>query len=334
MERHNSNDGKRKERFGILPNSNRTGATAPIPHHRDQQLLDNRLFRAFMAAAETENFTLAAKKTFMTQSGISQHIAKLEKQVGLPLFKRVAKRVTLTSSGVRLKKYIEDHSTKTMSFLDELRESYDGLAGSASFAMPMSCLSLPQFLSLLERRRDYPFINLNVKIALPYDIIRMVLEDKVDFGLVTRKSDHPNLSFSAFCQEEYVLSAACADMLIDVEATKIDKLAWIAYPGVDAYFERWRRYHFPRRKDLEFLSLPIPGSIDAIEGAKEMVRLGMGISIFPRHCIESLLADNRLSEFKTQKAPLLNNIYIVSLKKHVYPKVVRQIMAWLTETER
>ncbi|OYZ11959.1 MAG: hypothetical protein B7Y39_19090 [Bdellovibrio sp. 28-41-41] len=45
--------------------------------------IDTRLFKAFLAAAIAENFTQAAEKAGMTQSGISQHIAKLEEQVGV-----------------------------------------------------------------------------------------------------------------------------------------------------------------------------------------------------------------------------------------------------------
>ncbi len=334
MERPKSNDSRRKESFILRANPTRPGVTPDIAHHQEQQFLDNRLFRAFMAAAETENFTLAAKRTFMTQSGISQHIAKLEKQVGLPLFKRVAKRVTLTHTGVHLKKFIEEQYAMTVSFLEELRKEYDGIAGSVSFAMPMACLSLPHFRLLLAKRRQYPMINLNVKLALPYDIIRIVLEDKVDFGVVARKSDHPNLVFTALCQEEYVLSAASPDTLADIVVKNINQQAWIAYPGVDTYFECWRKCHFPRRKDLDFLSLPIAGSTDAIEGAKEMVRLGMGVSVFPRHSIENLLADNQLYEFRTRKAPASNTLYIVSLKNNAYPQAVRQVMAWLVNADK
>ncbi|MEJ2621486.1 MAG: hypothetical protein P8163_14845 [Candidatus Thiodiazotropha sp.] len=63
----------------------------------------------------------------------------------------------------------------------------DGIAGSVSFAMPMACLSLLHFRLLLATSRQYPMINLNVNLALPEDIIRMVLEDKAGFGVVVKK---------------------------------------------------------------------------------------------------------------------------------------------------
>ncbi|MGD8911169.1 MAG: LysR family transcriptional regulator [Candidatus Thiodiazotropha sp.] len=329
MRQSKSIDIKGQEALSIPPNPAPLKDTFIRPSQREQPFLDSRLFRAFMAAAETENFTFAAEKTFMTQSGISQHIAKLENQIGLPLFKRVAKRITLTNTGKRLKKHIEAQNNETENFLSELREEYYGMTGSVNFVMPSSCLLLPNFLLLLSRRKQQPLITLNVKIAPSHDIVRMVSEDQVDFGLSTRKTDHPNLVFKAFSQEEYVLVASSPKALDGINVNNVYKFPCIAYPGVDVFFNGWLKHHFPNQKNLDFLSLPISGTIDSIEGAIRMVREGIGISIFPKHCIENLLIDKQLFEFKTQTPPLINNLYIVSLRNYAYPLAVRQVMLWL-----
>jgi DNA-binding transcriptional LysR family regulator len=295
-----------------------------------QHFLDNRLFRAFMAAAETENFTSAAKLTFMTQSGISQHIAKLEKQVGLPLFKRVAKRVTLTKTGRQLKKYIEENSTQTESFLDQLHEDHNGIAGPVSFAMPPSFLALFQYLVLLEQSRQHPKLTLHIKLIPSHSIAQMVLDDQIDFGLVSNKLNHPSLTYNTFYQEEYVLAASSDKVLNNINATNIHLQHYIAYPSIDTYFNSWLKYHFPRRKKtLDYLSLPISGSINSIEGAIAMVQLGIGISVFPKHCINNLLMSKQLYEFRTKRPPLKNNLYIVSLRDYAYPQAIRKVMTWL-----
>jgi DNA-binding transcriptional LysR family regulator len=328
MRQSKSTEAQGRQALSIPPNPALSRETLNRPSQREQQLLDSRLFKAFMAAAETENFTFAAKQTFMTQSGISQHIAKLEGQIGLPLFKRVAKRITLTNAGQRLKKYIESLNAETEIFLSQLREEYYGTTGLVNLAMPSSCLLLPNFLLLLNRRKEYPLITLNVKLAPSHDIIPMVLEDQVDFGLSTSKADHPNLVFKAFSQEEYVLTAASPKAFDEINANNIYKLPCILYPGVDVSFNRWLKHHFPKQKKIDFLSLPISGAIDSIEGAIRMVREGIGISVFPRHCIENQLMTKQLFEFRTEKAPLINRIYIVSLRNYAYPIAVRQVMTW------
>ncbi|MCX7781548.1 MAG: LysR family transcriptional regulator [Negativicutes bacterium] len=56
----------------------------------------------FIAVAEEENFTAAAKKLNLTQPTVSFHIDSLEKQFGCPLVTRTSKGVTLTPYGRRL----------------------------------------------------------------------------------------------------------------------------------------------------------------------------------------------------------------------------------------
>ena len=55
--------------------------------------------RAFEAAARHENFTLAAAELGMTQAAVSYQIRLLEERLGLPLFVRSKRRVTLSDAG-------------------------------------------------------------------------------------------------------------------------------------------------------------------------------------------------------------------------------------------
>ena len=66
----------------------------------------------FIKTAEVLHFTKAAELCFVTQSGLSQQIKKLEEELGLPLFKRIGKKVQLTEAGsvflVHAKKVVEN----------------------------------------------------------------------------------------------------------------------------------------------------------------------------------------------------------------------------------
>src|SRR4051812_49996573 len=55
--------------------------------------------RVFEAAARHENFTLAAAELGLTQAAVSYQIRLLEERLGLPLFIRSKRRVTLSEAG-------------------------------------------------------------------------------------------------------------------------------------------------------------------------------------------------------------------------------------------
>ncbi|UPZ17005.1 LysR substrate-binding domain-containing protein [Flavobacterium humidisoli] len=66
----------------------------------------------FIKTAEVLHFTKAAELCFVTQSGLSQQIKKLEEELALPLFKRIGKKVQLTEAGsvflIHAKKVVEN----------------------------------------------------------------------------------------------------------------------------------------------------------------------------------------------------------------------------------
>jgi len=55
--------------------------------------------QVFLAAAEAENFSEAARKLHLTQPAVSQQIQTLEKRLQLELFERDGRRITLTEAG-------------------------------------------------------------------------------------------------------------------------------------------------------------------------------------------------------------------------------------------
>ena len=61
--------------------------------------LNSLWLKSFTVLCEERHFTRAAERLNMTQPGMSQHIAKLEEQLGVPLVERDAPGFALTDAG-------------------------------------------------------------------------------------------------------------------------------------------------------------------------------------------------------------------------------------------
>ena len=64
-------------------------------------VLNEALVRSFLTLARTRNVTEAARQLYMSQQGVSKHIAKVEEEMGFPLFIRSHRSVSLTAEGER-----------------------------------------------------------------------------------------------------------------------------------------------------------------------------------------------------------------------------------------
>jgi DNA-binding transcriptional LysR family regulator len=60
--------------------------------------MEIRQLKAFLAIAEARTFTAAAQRVHYTQAALSMQIKQLEKEVGVPLFVRMPRRVVMTEA--------------------------------------------------------------------------------------------------------------------------------------------------------------------------------------------------------------------------------------------
>lgn len=87
--------------------------------------------KVFEAAARHENFTLAASELGMTQAAVSYQIRLLEERLGVPLFLRSKRRVTLTEAGRRV-------AAPVSSALDGIAEAFSGLVDDDESVLSIS----------------------------------------------------------------------------------------------------------------------------------------------------------------------------------------------------
>ena len=301
---------------------------------RDYDRLDPTLFRAFMAAAEAENFTKAAKNIAMTQSGVSQHIAKLEEQLGVSLFKRVNKLVLITDAGRLLASHIERYLDETDAFYESLQKGAALLSGLVTYAMPESCMLAPHLAMMLRKRfKEHPAIDLRISIQANSDIVTGILTGKLDFGFVTKTFAIAGLKIVPFCEEEFVLISPKGLLNHGATLDEIVDAGFVSYPGMDLYFDAWQEYHFPRVRKRLADAVGVRGFIDDIRGAVTMVSEQVGCSIIPKHCAREELMNGTLIEIhpNVKQSPVKNTIFLATVDNDRPTKRAQRVIEWFLE---
>ena len=92
----------------------------------------------FLAAAEEKNFTHAARKLYISQQSLSGHIAKLEEELGVPLFER-GPELKLTYAGERLVLIDRQICSLEQEILRETGEISDRRRGRLRLGISYTC---------------------------------------------------------------------------------------------------------------------------------------------------------------------------------------------------
>lgn len=296
------------------------------------ELLDPSLFRAFMAAVETLNFTKAAEQSAMTQSGVSQHIAKLEAQLNTQLFIRVNREVHLTGAGRILANYIEGYKDQLDMLFESMSQEAREFQGLVTYAMSPTCLHSHHLDLMLAKRQSHPNIELKILLRTSDVVEKLLLEGAIDFGFLTQKTENPAIHLAPFCEEEYVLVGPSQGNLEALSLKIIAALPFVSYPGMEVFFRTWFRAH-QVKKEVVYPVLRIKGSIENIAGAMTLVRHGVGYSVFPLHCIEAEIMQGnvQIQKIANERCKAKNSIFIASIAGHNLTRRAELVKSWFLD---
>ena len=240
--------------------------------------MDVRELRSFSVAARLRSISRAAEQLEIGQPTVSTHIKKLEQELGTPLFDRIRRPIRLTLAGEKL-----------FELAGPLVEGIEGLAASTQNAQSegpvtvAATANLTQFLlRAVEAFRDEnPRVHLRLRSRLRSEVIEMVSQGEVDFGIVPGADPDPSLEFEGlFPYERLLITPLNHPLLDELPLTSFDLIA--AYPlimmGPGTYTRSAVEAEF-RRKGLDFDIMMEADSLDLI---KRYVGHGYGVAIIPR----------------------------------------------------
>lgn len=148
-------------------------------------MLDPIHLKSFLLVARTQGFSEAGRELGLRQSTISQHVKKLEAQIGRRLFVRDTHSVVLTDDGTALVEFarhlleLNDRAERYFAGADLRGRIRFGT--SEDFAMSQ----LPEVLR--DFRRRHPGLSIELTVALSHVLHRMLDDRKLDLLLAKRQ---------------------------------------------------------------------------------------------------------------------------------------------------
>src|SRR5881227_1015371 len=233
----------------------------------------------FLAAAQTQNFRKAAELCLVAQSALSRQIAALEEELEVELFTRNKKRVTLTTAGQEFALYVSNAMEQLQEgqlFLAELQAGQRGTVRIGCIESLATAFLPALFASF---HQQYPHIRLKVRVNHTDELITFVEQGEVELGLILdpRLQSELLVIKELFRQPLHLLVSAQHPLAQKASAVTLEQILTEPFLLLD---ETSRMGQITKRIFAQ-RGLPLHPlvEIESVEGLKEMVKQGVGVTL-------------------------------------------------------
>lgn len=246
-------------------------------------LLDARLLHTFIAVAEERHFGRAASRLHLSQPPVSQRIRQLEEALGVQLFIRSTRQVSLTQAGQELYRRAMQLIQDAAAAEAALKRFGSGEQGELhiGFTRTVASQLLPRLLSYYHEHN--PDVNLLLHEDWSAQLIELVLQDALDLALLRRSTagSHVDIRFTLVQREPFWLALPRKHRLArrrKVHPTELHGETLVGYSASAAqYFHETLgaiMSHYGIKPEIRHQS--------AIPTVLALVNAGMGVALIPR----------------------------------------------------
>ena len=251
--------------------------------------MDTRALSVFLSVAETLNFSRTAENLHMSVSAVSRAVARLEQEVGQPLFDRDRRSVVLNHAG----REFRDFARRSLADWQQLQRKLDSegeLAGEIS--LYCSVTASHTFLApiLAAFRASHPAVDIMMHTGDQADGVGRVLDGHDDLAVTIRPLQSPTrLDFLPLVDSplQFCMPAShCQVRERVLDEQERGEIEWDSLPLIvpergttKELLDDWLRDRAIRPR--------IYAQVAGHEAIVAMVSLGLGVGIAPQLVIES-----------------------------------------------
>jgi LysR family transcriptional regulator, cell division regulator len=242
----------------------------------------------FAAVAGAGTITRAAEGLHTVQSNVTARLRRLEQELGVALFHRHARGVSLTSAGEQLLPY----AVQVGRLIEEAkRVVMDRLVARGPLRIgsleTTAALRLPTILAAFSR--ECPLVDLTLITGTTGDLIEKVLTYQLEGAFVAGPVTRPHLNQTVICEEELVVISSPAFASLEQALAGGDVKVLVLREGCSyrARLELFLRECGQMR--VRYLEL---GTVDGILGC---AAAGLGLTLLPRVVAERAQQDGRVA---------------------------------------
>jgi DNA-binding transcriptional LysR family regulator len=273
--------------------------------------------RLFASAAKHLSFARAADELHVTQPAVSMQIRGLEDQVGLALFDRASRQVSLTTPG----EYFLVYARRMLSTLKDAEDSMARMRGVKSGRLLVGLVTTAEYFLprlLAQFLNEHPGIDIQLAIGNRKSLVEMLQGNEVELAVMGRPPVELETRAEPFARHPNGIVAASGHRLARLSNVPPKLLSAERFivreqgSGTRAAMEQFFQDHH--------IQPPVAMEVGSNEAIKHAVAAGLGISFLSLHTVHPELGQRELVVVNVEGTPVVRNWYVVhTLAKTLSP---------------
>ena len=243
--------------------------------------MDLRTLRYFTIVAQERNITRAAEVLAMSQPPLSLQMRSLEEELGVQLFIRGKRRLTLTAEGEQLLRRAHQILELAEKTKQEIKTMRNGMSGTVFLAMVEGRAPYLAAQWIAGFRQEYPLVRYNLWNGSSDDVLDRLRRGLADLAIVAAPYDHEHLDGFSVGTEPWVAIIPQNHPLAKLEGEEIQLICLkdepLIVPSRKSRIEAIRAWFGEIGAEPNILC-EMSNYVDAVALAEQ----GVGISIFPQ----------------------------------------------------
>jgi DNA-binding transcriptional LysR family regulator len=274
----------------------------------------------FLAITRHKSVAAAARDIGLTAAAAGQQLQQLEKEIGLELFDRTKRSLSLNAHGRSLIEPIQEIVARYEALGSNLKSD---LSGTIVLGALVSTLMGAFGKTLNELKQSFPSLEVKLIAGLSSDFLDQVLDGTLDAAIVTESpyALPQNVQWTELYKEPMILISPASSSKPKSNASHTDsKLPFIR-------FERntWTGHLVDQTIKANKLSIQEGMELNSVEAIIELVRQGLGYSIVPKLANISWEKDAQLKIRELQGKTIFRKVGLLERKKHSRQNVTQLI---------
>lgn len=268
-----------------------------------------RKLKIFYETAINLNMTKVAKALYISQPSVSQAIQELEEELGVKVFDRIGKRLSLTYEGEVYFNYVRrilnlyDEGAQKIKMINNKEEGKIVIGASTTIGIYI----LPDIIKdFVERNKG---IEISLIIENTENIEKMILQNKIDFAFIEGKVHSDEIKYEKIWKDEIVFISPCNDKWNEkstIEKDELKKEKFIIREKGSGTREIVETYL--KDKSIEYNIFMELGNSEAI---KRSVEAGLGIGCISKQCIKEEIKRKKLKNITLDKETIERDLLLL-----------------------